>query len=56
MTQQNSQPEPQGLVCPNCGSRHFYVIYTRPRAGKIVRRKECRYCGRRVTTVERVSG
>jgi transcriptional regulator NrdR family protein len=48
--------EPKGLVCPNCGCRHFYVVYTRPRAEKIVRRKECRHCGRRVTTTERVSG
>lgn len=50
------EPEPKGLVCPKCGCRHFYVVYTRPRAGKIMRRKECRYCGRRVTTTERVVG
>jgi transcriptional regulator NrdR family protein len=48
--------ELKGLVCPNCGCRHFYVVYTRPRAEKIVRRKECRHCGRRVITVERVLG
>lgn len=56
MTDQKSDPEPKGLVCPNCGCRHFYVVYTRPRAEKIVRRKECRYCGRRVTTTEKVVG
>lgn len=49
-------PEPKGLVCPHCGCQHFYVIYTRPQAGKIVRRKECRHCGRRVTTTEKVVG
>ena len=48
--------ESKGLVCPNCGCRHFYVVYTRPRAEKIVRRKECRHCGRRVTTSERING
>jgi transcriptional regulator NrdR family protein len=48
--------EPKGVVCPNCGCRHFYVVYTRPRAEKIVRRKECRHCGRRVMTYERISG
>lgn len=48
--------ESKGLTCPQCGCRHFYVLYTRPRDGKIVRRKECRHCGRRVTTTERVVG
>jgi len=46
--------EPKGLVCPNCGCRHFYVVYTRQRTDKIVRRKECRNCNRRVTTIERL--
>lgn len=56
MTNQKPDPEPKGLVCPNCGCRHFYVVYTRPRAEKIVRRKECRHCERRVTTNEKVTG
>lgn len=43
----------RGLVCPKCGCRHFRVIYTRPvRGGKIMRRRECRNCGRRLTTYE----
>lgn len=46
----------KGIECPRCGCRHFYVIYTRPRDGKIVRRKECRHCQRRVTTSESVVG
>lgn len=50
------KPEPVGLECPGCGCRHFYTIYTRTHVGRIVRRRECRYCGRRVTTAERVTG
>jgi transcriptional regulator NrdR family protein len=45
---------PVGLECPRCGCRHFRVIYTRPRNGSILRRKECRHCGRRVVTRERI--
>lgn len=52
----NGRHEPKGIECPQCGCRHFYVVYTRPKPGKIVRRRECRHCGRRVTTVERVLG
>ena len=47
------QPE-LGLVCLDCGCRHFEVLYTRPaRKGKIMRRRACRHCGRRVTTLEK---
>jgi transcriptional regulator NrdR family protein len=46
--------ESKGLTCPQCGCRHFSVVYTRPRAEKIVRRKQCRNCGRHVLTYERV--
>ena len=49
--------EPRGIVCPKCGCAHFRVIYTRrSRGGTIVRRRECRHCGRRVTTHERSLG
>ena len=45
-----------GLECAGCGCRHFRVVYTRPgRQGSIRRRRECRHCGRRLTTVERPS-
>jgi transcriptional regulator NrdR family protein len=48
--------ERRGLVCPKCGCEHFRVIYTRRvLGGKIVRRRECRHCGRRVITYERVA-
>jgi len=43
----------RGLECPRCGCRHFRVLYTRRAwGGRILRRCECRHCGRRVTTYE----
>jgi len=49
--------EAKGLVCPKCGCRHFYVVYTRHGFGnKVVRRRECRHCGKRVTTWEQLIG
>jgi len=45
--------EPRGLQCPKCGCRHFLVVYTQPKGGgRIMRRRECRHCGRRITTYE----
>lgn len=42
-----------GIECPRCGCRHFEVIYTRAASGgRIIRRRECRHCGRRITTQE----
>ena len=49
----NKTQDKRGLECRRCGCRHFYVIYTRPRDGCIVRLKECRNCGKRMTTWER---
>jgi transcriptional regulator NrdR family protein len=49
--------EPRGLVCSQCGCRHFEVVYTRQASGeRIIRRRACRNCGRRISTVERRSG
>ena len=46
---------PRGLVCRNCGSRRLRVVYTRRRTdGVVQRRRECRDCGSRMTTWERV--
>lgn len=43
----------RGLACPKCGCGHFRVLYTRRApAGRLLRRRECRYCGRRITTYE----
>lgn len=44
----------RGLRCPKCGCEHFRVIYTRRAwGGGLRRRRECRYCGHRITTTER---
>jgi hypothetical protein len=46
-----------GLACRHCGCKHFRVIYIRPtRGGRIMRRRECRNCGKRMTTCERAIG
>ena len=47
----------RGLECRYCGCKHFRVIYTRPTwGGRIMRRRECRHCGKRVTTWEKAGG
>ena len=46
-------PKEKGLVCYHCGCRHFYVVYTRPKAdGRIMRKRRCRHCGRIKVTYE----
>lgn len=46
----------RGLECPDCGCMHFRVLYTRRAwGGRLLRRRTCRHCGRRVTTYERLS-
>ena len=46
----------RGLECPRCGCRHFHVLYTRAAiGGRILRRRECRHCGRRLTTYEKTT-
>lgn len=43
----------RGLECQHCGCKHFRVVYTRPASGgRIMRRRECRNCGKRITTWE----
>ena len=47
-------PDARGLTCPRCGCHHFRVVETRRvEGGRIRRRRECRHCGWRVSTVER---
>ncbi len=47
--------KPKGIVCPTCGCCHFEVVYTRATpTGTIRRRRQCRHCGRRVTTSEQL--
>ncbi len=47
-----------GLSCAVCGSRDFRVVDSRHdmKNNRIKRRRECRHCGRRVTTTERIVG
>jgi len=48
-TQQTGTKQDYGLQCRDCGCKHFRVIYTRPyHGGRIMRRRECRLCGRRL--------
>lgn len=49
--------EVRGIRCPACGCGHFRVVYTRKTVGqRIVRRRECRHCGRRLSTIEQARG
>ena len=43
---------PQGLVCSRCGCADLRVRNTRRSHGRIVRYRQCRHCGRRMTTYE----
>jgi transcriptional regulator NrdR family protein len=53
----NAEPLDRGLKCRNCGCRHFRVVYTRASwGGKVIRRRECRHCGSRITTWQRAIG
>ena len=47
---------PIGLECRGCGCRHFLTLETRKREKSVMRRRECRHCGRRITTREKVVG
>ena len=54
MDKNSKNTEERGLICRECGYQHFRVIYTRPAWDrKLVRRRECRHCGTRMTTWER---
>jgi transcriptional regulator NrdR family protein len=47
----------RGLSCRHCGSREFRVVYTRRAlGGKVIRRRACRRCKKRLTTWERAVG
>ena len=41
-----------GLVCRQCGCRHFEVLYTRRRPDSVKRVRQCRSCGKRLVTRE----
>ena len=44
----------KGIECKKCGCRHFEVVRTVKAILGIRRVRECRNCGERVTTSERV--
>lgn len=45
-----------GLVCRACGCQHFRVVYPKRRPnGVVMRLRECRHCGKRITTRESAS-
>lgn len=57
MTETNQEPIiEKGLECPKCGCMHFEVLQTIRQPKRIVRRRQCRHCGRRVTTNEKIVG
>jgi transcription elongation factor Elf1 len=47
---------PRSLECPDCGCEHFEVVWVAHKPRKIIRRKQCRNCGRRIRTIERLDG
>jgi transcriptional regulator NrdR family protein len=50
-------PSDRGLTCRRCGGNRLKVVYTRAKLGGMkVRRRECRKCGKRITTWEREIG
>jgi hypothetical protein len=47
----------RGLECRHCGCRHFWIVYTRCGwGGRLIRQRECRQWGKRITTAERQIG
>jgi len=49
-------PPERGISCRHCGCRDLRVVYTRQRRRGIIRRRQCRHCGRRMLTWERETG
>ncbi len=55
--QSTPNDDQRGLRCRGCGFNKSNVIYTREASRKtLMRRRECRKCGKRVTTFERQFG
>ena len=42
----------RGVVCPHCECADLRVLNTRYAHGRIVRYRQCRHCGHRLTTYE----
>jgi len=57
MSADAEKKENRGLECRYCGYRHFRVVFTRGAwGGQFVRRRECRHCGKRMTTCDKPIG
>jgi transcriptional regulator NrdR family protein len=46
--------EGSGLCCPGCGGKHLPAVYTRQSGKNRVRVRQCRNCGRRIRTTEKI--
>lgn len=46
----------RGIRCPKCHCRHFSLVKISHAVGYVRRRRECRHCGNRITTSERLVG
>jgi transcriptional regulator NrdR family protein len=45
----------RGLKCPKCGGGQMPAVYSKPKkGGKVQRQRECRSCGRKIVTIERI--
>lgn len=51
-----SKARKTGFPCPKCGMRSSRVVRTSASDGYTLRRRCCKACGERFTTVERVPG
>jgi len=43
-----------GIECPKCGCRHLHIYKTVPKGTLVKRRRQCRNCGHRLGTTERI--
>ena len=43
-----------GICCPDCNCGHHYVLDTVQKRKAIVRYRECRACGKRFSTREKI--
>ena len=51
---EEGEETPERIICPKCGCAHFRVAWVRYRRRGKVRALNCRACGRRVTSVEKL--
>jgi transcriptional regulator NrdR family protein len=50
--QPDDKSEATGIECPRCGCGHLEQVWTRRRNKMIVRRRDCRNCGKNIMTYE----